>query len=449
MNRLLTLWIAVRDSLWFIPAAMVCGSVALALALIEAQALVGAGLARDWPRLFGAGAEGARGMLSAIATSMITVAGVVFSITIVALSLAASQYSPRVLRNFMSDRPTQVVLGAFVSVFSYCLIVLRTIRGSGDGDFVPSLAVLGGVLLALVAVALLIYFIHHVASSIQVSAIVERIGQDTEAAIERLFPADVGQPPANAGPAAGEGATRAPRPQRGCAVRAPHSGYLVSIDAERLVHAAQSGDRLIEVLHPVGHYCLRGEALCEVHAPDPQATDADGAFDALRGAFALQSDRTVHQDLAHGLQQLVDVALKALSPSVHDPRTAIACIHQLGHLMALLAARPMPASRRMVDGRLRLVVPTPAFNHLLGLAFDSLSCHAATHVEVYAAVVDMQARIGGFTRDSGRRAALRQQLERVALVVDTADLQARDRDALRVAIVCAGRRLDPSPTRVP
>jgi len=441
MNRLLTLWITVRDSLWFTPAAMVCASIVLALALVESQALVGEGLAREWPRLFGAGAEGARGMLSAIATSMITVAGVVFSITIVALSLAASQYSPRVLRNFMSDRPTQVVLGAFVSVFSYCLIVLRTIRGSEEGDFVPSLAVLGGVLLALVAVALLIYFIHHVASAIQVSAIVERIGSDTEAAIERLFPADVGEPPEQADTPVDAAPTRRTGAGRVCLVRAPYSGYLVSIDGDQLVRVAQTEDRFVEVLHPVGHYFLRGEALCEVLAPDQASHDDEGAFDALRGAFALQPDRTVQQDIAHGLQQLVDVALKALSPSVHDPRTAITCIHQLGHLMALLAARAMPASRRVVDGRLRLAVPTPAFDHLLGLAFDALSCHIASHVEAYAAVVDMQARIGGFTRDSARREALRRQLDRVALAIDAAHLHARDRDALRAAITEAGRGL--------
>jgi len=156
MNRLRSLWLDLLGSLWFVPGLMVIAGVAVALLLIELDPMVGRQLADDWPRLFGAGAEGARGMLSAIATSMITVAGVVFSVTIVALSLTASQYSPRVLRNFMSDRPTQVVLGAFVAVFAYCLVVLRTIRGGDEGAFVPSLAVLGGVLMAFVGIGLLI-----------------------------------------------------------------------------------------------------------------------------------------------------------------------------------------------------------------------------------------------------------------------------------------------------
>ena len=431
MNRLRTVWLSVLGSLWFIPAVMVCGSIALALLLIESQALAGSHLAEDWPRLFGAGAEGARGMLSAIATSMITVAGVVFSITIVSLSLAASQYSPRVLRNFMSDRPTQVVLGAFVSVFSYCLIVLRTIRGSDEGDFVPSLAVLGGVMLALFAVALLIYFIHHVASAIQVASIVGRISKETEAAIDRLFPADVGEP------TRGDDTAAAPAlPSGPCqAVRAPASGYLVSIDGDALLAAATRCDAVIQVVPAVGEFVLREEPLCQVFGGAPP--DAD----MLCGCFTLQPERTVHQDVAHGLQQLVDVALKALSPSVHDPSTAIACIHRLGHLMALLASRPMPEPARRVEGRLRLVLPAPAFGALLEGAFSPLLRHMGPHAEVYAELARMQGRIGLFARDARRRDALRRQLDAVRTAARGAELPAQAHARLQADIDAASHGL--------
>lgn len=218
MQALRTLWLALKDSLWFVPALMVCSAVAAAVVLIELQTVPDTDLAQRWPRLLGAGAEGARGMLSAIATSMITVAGVVFSITIVALSMAARQYSPRVLRNFVADRPTQVVLGAFVAVFAYCLVVLRTIRGPDEGAFVPSFAVLGGVVLAFCAVGLLIYFIHHLALEIQMSSIVSRIGHDTRRTIDRLFPCQLG---------AASDAQRAPAdavPDRWTVVPAPRTG---------------------------------------------------------------------------------------------------------------------------------------------------------------------------------------------------------------------------------
>jgi uncharacterized membrane protein len=135
----------------------VLGALALAIALVEIDAFLDPHLWETWPRFFGAGADGARGTLSAVASSMITVAGVVFSITIVALSLASSQYSSRVLRHFMRDRITQTVLGVFVGVFAYCLIVLRTIRGGAEGPFVPSVAVMVGVMLAFAGIGFLIF----------------------------------------------------------------------------------------------------------------------------------------------------------------------------------------------------------------------------------------------------------------------------------------------------
>lgn len=138
-------------------------AVGLAALIISIDANVKLSFVDNWPLLFGSGAEGARGLLSAVASSMITVAGVVFSITIVALSLTSSQYTSRVLRNFMRDRVNQTVLGVFVGIFAYCLVVLRTIRGGDEGAFVPSLAVLGGLLLAFVGIGFLIYFIHHIA----------------------------------------------------------------------------------------------------------------------------------------------------------------------------------------------------------------------------------------------------------------------------------------------
>jgi uncharacterized membrane protein len=179
MNKLKQFGSNVRGSFWFLPALIVAFSIVLAVGLIEADSSGNRDWMADWPRLFGAGAAGARGMLATIAGSMMTVVGVTFSMTLMTLALASSQYTSRILRNFMSDRVTQVVLGMFAGIFTYCLIVLRTIRGGDEGGFVPSLSVAFSVVLAIGGIGTLIFFIHHIASSIQASSIIASVAKET------------------------------------------------------------------------------------------------------------------------------------------------------------------------------------------------------------------------------------------------------------------------------
>lgn len=440
MNRLRALWVRLRGSLWFVPSLLLAASVSLALALIELQPLLPPDLAQTFPRLFGAGAEGARGMLTAIATSMATVAGVVFSVTIVALSLTASQYSPRVLRNFMSDRPTQVVLGAFVAVFGYCLVVLRTIRGQDEGAFVPSLAVLGGVLMAFVGVGLLIYFIHHVASAIQVTYIVARIAGDTAASIDRLFPQQVGEDAAQHDEAA-------PLPQQLPAawrdLPAPASGYLVGIDGERLLEWAARHGAVLRVLPRVGDFVVCGQPLLQIGLPVPGGLDAD----ELLGALSLDNERNVDQDAPFGLQQLVDVALKALSPSMHDPTTATLCIDHLGALLLRLAGRRIESRWRERDGALRLVVEGPRFAEMLELALASITHHAAGHVVVHERLLGVLASLQESTRDVARRAALVQRLDAHLDRLPRCDLPTADAARLAQRIADLRRATTAAPRR--
>ena len=195
MSKLKRSWNNLQSSFWFVPSMIVAGSIALAVLLIEADSTWSRDWLAQWPRLFGAGAAGARGMLSTIAGSMMTVVGVTFSMTLVTLALASSQYTSRILRNFMSDRVTQVVLGIFAGIFAYCLIVLRTIRAGDESGFIPSMAVSFGVLLAIGGISVLIFFIHHIASSIQAANIIASVAAETMGAVERLFPEKMGQGP--------------------------------------------------------------------------------------------------------------------------------------------------------------------------------------------------------------------------------------------------------------
>lgn len=185
-------WDRLRSSFWFLPALMVSGAVLLAyatVALDETMVLRGVE-APSW--VYSGGAQGASTVLGAIAGSMVTIAGVVFSLTLVALSIASSQLGPRLLQSFMRDASNQVVLGTFVATFLYCLLVLRTIRREAGAEFVPHLSVSVGVLLAVVSLAVLIYFIHHVSVSIQADEVIARVSADVFAGIDRLFPAQIG-----------------------------------------------------------------------------------------------------------------------------------------------------------------------------------------------------------------------------------------------------------------
>ena len=181
-------WDRLHSSFWFLPAVMAGGAMLLAFAAVALDTPITDWLTFNWGLTFTGGAEGASSLLGAIAGSMITIAGVVFSMTLVALSLASSQLGPRLLRNFMRDTTTQMVLGTFVATFLYCLLVLRTIRRAEEIVFVPHLSVTLGVLLAVVSVGLLIYFIHHVSVSIQANEIVARVGTELIEGIEQLFP---------------------------------------------------------------------------------------------------------------------------------------------------------------------------------------------------------------------------------------------------------------------
>jgi uncharacterized membrane protein len=425
MNRLRSFWLTLRGSLWFVPSLLLLLGVGAALLMIELQPLVDRDIARDWPRVFGAGAEGARGMLSAIATSMITVAGVVFSVTIVALSLTASQYSPRVLRNFMSDHSTQVVLGAFVAVFAYCLIVLRTIRGGDEGGFVPSLAVLGGVFMAFIGIGLLIFFVHHVATAIQVAYIVKRIATDTGEAIDRLFPAEVGDELPTEGPLT----PSAPHHDAWQSVPARRTGYLVGIDAEALMTWAAEHRTVLRVLPRVGDFVVAGMAVVKM-APGG-APAQDKACRVLLDSFTLQDQRNVDQDAAYGLQQLVDVALKALSPSVHDPSTAVSCVDHLGALLRRLSSRRIEGGLREHEGHLRLIVAAPVYQDLVHVALVALRHNAGGHEAVHVRLLAAVENAADATDDPHRLAVLAQQVEAHLARLAECDLPDDRRPALR------------------
>lgn len=393
---------SLRSSLWFIPAVIVGAAVLLALLMVELSGTVGRDLATRWPSVFGAGADGARGMLAAIAGSMITTAGVIFSITIVVLSLASTQYTSRLLGNFMRNRVNQVVLGVFVGIFAYCLVVLRTIRG-GDAEVVPTLAVFVGVLLAFVGIAYLIFFIHHIAMAIQASHILSSVARETIGVIHHRFPEEIG----DGAPSVPEAPV--PAPAAWHAVPAARSGYVTHIEGDDLMQAAVEAGVVVRLERVMGEFVVEGTPLLSVSAP--AGTEL---AQRLRRRVVLSSLRTIDQDVAFGFRQLADVALKALSPGINDTTTAVMSVQWATAALAELARRHPVSPWRLDDGgALRVVAPAPTFEGLLHDTFSEIRQNAEGNVPVLRALVTGIGELAPLTRDPARRQALARELDHI------------------------------------
>lgn len=402
--RLRRTWTALRSSLWFTPALLVVGLIALAFALIEVDRWRGDALAARWPRLFKVEPDGAQAMLDAIASSMMTVAGVVFSITIVALAQASTQYSPRVLRNFMRDGANQLVLGSFVGIFAYCLVVLRNVTREREETFVPSVAVMGGFVLALCGVGLLIFFIHHIASSIQASTMIRAIARETMDVIAATFPDRGSQP-------GGDPDEPADVPAGAWhAVPALTLGYVQRVDLPGLVRLASERRMTLRMEVGVGEFAACDRALVSVHGV---AAVDDRLVRAINGRFAIDAYRTVDQDPGFGVRQLVDIAVKALSPGINDTTTAVTAVDYLSQILCSLAGRRFEASRHFADGELRVIARTTGFEHFVTHAFEQIVENAEDDQAVIARLLASLERIAETVTDPDRLRALDVQAQAV------------------------------------
>jgi uncharacterized membrane protein len=372
------------------------------------------------------GPEGARAVLSTIAASMITVAGVTFSITIVALTLASQQFGPRLLRNFLRDVGNQVVLGTFVSTFIYCLLVLRTVRGSDDEEFVPHLAVTVGVVLAMLSLGVLIFFIHHVATSIQASRIIANVAADLEGAIDRLFPDTIGEDSATAGPA---GAT----PDEPSAVAggsrdvpATTTGYVQAIDAQGLMAVARERNVVARVRASPGAFVREGQALLTV---GPTPTDGDRDDEPFQEVFIIGSERTGTQDVTFFIDQLVELAVRALSPGTNDPGTARLCIDRLEHALCHLGGRRMPSpARQDDDGRVRVFACPLTFASIVESAFGEIARYGRSSVSVTCRLLEAVGSVGSCVQREADREALLRQAAAIAAEVRESPFSEGDRE---------------------
>lgn len=382
------LWNSLRSSYWFLPGLMALGGIALAfIALALDQAVtIKTGFLKGL--LYQGGPDGARAVLSAVASSMITVVATAFSITIVALQLATANFGPRLLRNFMKDLGNQIVLGTFIATFLYCLLVLRRIYGEDYDPFVPAISVTIGIVLSFASIGVLIYFIHHASTIIQASHVIVDVVADLNDAIKRLFPEKIGQSKVKA-------RRVAEIPQdfesQACPIQLRETGYLQAIDNQLLLKLASEHNLLIELKFHPGKFVVEGNTAVLIY-PEKQVNQK--LVNQINRTFIVGRERTKQQDIEFPLDQLVEIALRALSPGINDPFTAVRCIDRLSAGLSCLAEREFPSRYRYdEDGELRVIAEPVTFEHLVNIAFNQIRHYGKSDVVVMVRLLDAIAQI--------------------------------------------------------
>lgn len=418
-SRLLNWLQGLFATFWLVPSLMALTAVGVSSGALALDAgPIGIKMANSLGWLWSGGAEGARTLLSTVASSMITVAGTVFSITIAALSLASSQFGPRLLRNFTRDVGNQIVLGTFIATYVYCLLVLRTVRGQSTGGFVPYLSVTGGILLAVASLGVLIYFIGHMANAIQAEKLIASVGAALKADIMRLCPiARSGTEPRDADADASD--DTAPG-----TVAASRSGYIQTIDHGFLLECAEQDGLRIELLLRPGDFVTKGETLARIRPPDDGGGETSS--ERIGNAFSIGNVRKSSQDLRYGADQLTEIASRALSPGINDPYTAMGCVDWLADALIIMSRQQAPTRVRTgKDGEKRLFERPVTFSDLLSNSFDPLRGYAATNVTVVLHMLRSLGRLAAAVEDDEAGQAVERQAEQVAAAArDSLTLQA-------------------------
>lgn len=384
-----------RSSYWFIPAVMAVTAIAIALFSIAVDRRMGVDWLHGMPLVTASRPDGARAILSAIGGSMIGVAGTVFSVTMAAVVYASGQYGPRLLTNFLSDRGNQVTLGTFTATFVFSMMVLHAIQSPGEAPdavgaaaegFVPNLALLLCIVLALCSIAVLIYFIHHVPSRIHISNVIRDIGETLLASIDGRFPKNIGKGAADREQAEAlwwqfpaalrPGADQEAETVHFGEVTATSRGYIQFLDETTLMDAARRHSVIVRLNVRPGAFLFEGAVVFDVW---PAERLTGEAADDLRSAIATGARRTPADDMLFLIDELVEIAARALSPAVNDPFTAVNCMDWLAAALAELSCRPPPDPLRAdEDGKLRIVAAPLGFADYLRESMGAIREYAAT-----------------------------------------------------------------------
>jgi uncharacterized membrane protein len=344
--------------LWFVPLACVLAGVALSLGTIAIDRAFDYDLV---PRWISGGPDAAMEILGTVAASMVSLAALVLTITMVVVQLAMGQFSPRIVQRILEDKPSQLAIGIFVGTFAHAILALREVQSEGQ-EVVPGLAVVVAFVLVIVSIMVLVWYVDHIGRSLRVSALIELVGTDTRKLLDALY-TDHGAPP------------RFRRPT----ICAPRSGVITQIDHEALVQLARSSDCVLNLLPALGEFVPAGAALFEITG-ESERVDARAAISSIK--FGLE--RTLDQDMAYGLRMLVDIAERSLSDGPFlDPTTAVQAIDRLYDCLRQLVPRPFPDGLYHDEsGKVRLVTAAMTWEDYVHLAFDEIRIAGAGSPQV-------------------------------------------------------------------
>jgi len=436
-----------QASFWFLPGLMAAAAIFLSFitTAIDRIFLYRVGAQHWW--IYGGGPDGARTILSVIAGSMITVAGVVFSITIVVLSLASSQFGPRLIRNFINLKANQMVLGTFVATFIYGVLVLRTVNNAVEARFVPNLSVTTAIVMSLLSLGVLIYFIHNISESIQAHNIIVRVRNDLDKAVDRVFPQKIDQ---EQNRSRGLIKRRYDIPticdREVCQIKAERSGYLQAADNDALMQIAVEENLLIHLGYRPGNFITRGSVLVTVW---PGKRIDEKLSKKINAVFIVGAERTLEQDVEFAISQLVEIAVRALSPGINDPITAITCIDWLGAILCQLANRKMPPSHRYDENnRLRIICKPLVFEGMVDAAINMIRQNSRSVAAVSIHLLETIATVATQTFRNEDRAALLRHAAMVAQGCKETLPADSDREDLEKRYEAVVKALDGEPVRI-
>jgi len=378
--KIVTWFERLKGTYWLIPSLMVTSSILLSFISIYLDRTGPPGLLAQLGWIAVDDPDGGRAFLSVVAGSMISTTGVTFSITIAALVSASSQLGPRVLNNFLRDRGNQLVLGTLTATYTYCLFILKSINSTPGEIFVPNLSITISIIMTILSLGALVYFFHHISTSLRAEYVIAQVGEELTRAIEQLFPEKMRYRTLQQKLLRNEDLPEYLSEEEGLKIKSTKSGYLQALDTDTLVEIGEKNELLMRTEIRPGEFTAEENPILTIW---PKKEIPEELKKRIEGCFILGDQRLRIQDVEYYLNQLVEIALRALSTGINDPLTAMGCVDQISAALSQLMERSIPTGYNYdSNDKLRLITKPLTFTDIIDTSFNQIRRNGADSVSV-------------------------------------------------------------------